>query len=107
MSFHYNQPVRSKNDHQVVKRMGRLRAEDGKKNLVGARVRALREKAGLSQEGLMAQLQLLGMDSERGVIKRIENGDRAVSDLELRLLAKFFQVSYEYLIDGTEKDPPG
>lgn len=82
--------------------MGHLRAEDGKKNLAGPRVRALREAAGLSQEGLMAQLQLLGMDAERGVIKRIENGDRAVSDLELRAIAQVFHVTYEYLIGGTE-----
>lgn len=81
--------------------MGHLRAKDGKRNLSGPRVRALRERAGLSQEELMARLQLMGMDSERGVIKRIENGDRAVSDLELQLLARYFQVSYEYLIDGT------
>lgn len=81
--------------------MGHLRAKDGTRNLCGPRIRALREQAGLSQEELMARLQLMGMDSERGVIKRIENGDRAVSDLELQLLARFFQVSYEYLIDGT------
>lgn len=82
--------------------MGHLRTRDGKKNLSGPRLRALREKAGLSQEELTAQLQLLGMDSERGVIKRIENGDRTVSDLELQLLATYFHVSYQYLIDGTE-----
>ena len=86
--------------------MARLRTKDGKKNLVGARVRALREDAHLSQEGLMAQLQLLGMDSERGVIKRIENGNRTVSDMELQLIAQFFLVSYDYLIDGIKKDPP-
>ncbi|MBP3521833.1 MAG: helix-turn-helix transcriptional regulator [Oscillospiraceae bacterium] len=84
--------------------MGRLRAKDGKKNLVGPRVRALREREHLSQEALMAQLQLLGMDEERGVIKRIENGDRAVSDLEIQLFSQFFHVTYEYLIDGTEQD---
>lgn len=82
--------------------MEHLRAKDGSKNLVGPRVRALRKEAKLSQEGLMAQLQLLGMDSDRGVIKRIENGDRAVSDLEVQLLAQFFNVSYQYLLDGTE-----
>ena len=86
--------------------MAHLRTKEGKKNLVGARVRALRERDHLSQEGLMAQLQLLGMDAERGVIKRIENGDRAVSDMELQLIARFFHVSYEYLIDGTETDSP-
>lgn len=82
--------------------MAHLRAKDGKKNLVGSRVRLLRENAGLSQEKLMAQLQLLGMDAERGVIKRIENGDRAVNDLELQLLAQYFNVTYQYLIDGIE-----
>lgn len=82
--------------------MNHLRAEDGSKNLVGPRIRALRQKMGLSQEKLMAQLQLLGLDAERGVIKRIENGTRAVSDLELRLFAHYFKVSYQYLIDGTE-----
>ena len=82
--------------------MGHLRAKDGSKNLAGPRVRALREKAGLSQEKLMAQLQLLGMDAERGVIKRIENGTRAISDLEIHLLAQYFHVSYQYLIDGEE-----
>ena len=85
--------------------MAHLRAKDGKKNLVGPRVKLLREREKLSQEGLMAQLQLLGMDSERGVIKRIENGDRAVSDLEIKLLAQFFHVTYQYLLDGTEEDP--
>lgn len=83
--------------------MGHLRAENGSKNLVGPRVRQLRKEAKLSQEQLMAQLQLLGMDSERGVVKRIENGDRAVNDLELRILSQFFRVSYSYLIDGVEE----
>ena len=81
--------------------MNHLRTENGSKNLIGPQVRSLRKKQGLSQEKLMAQLQLLGMDAERGVIKRIENGTRMVSDLELRLLARYFDVSYEYLIDGT------
>lgn len=80
--------------------MAHLRTADGKKNGIGDRVRALREELGLSQEQLMAQLQLLGMDAERGVVKRIENGDRAVSELELRLLARFFKVSYQFLLDG-------
>ncbi len=47
----------------------------------------------------MGKLQLLGFDSERGVIKRIENGDRFVSDIELKALASFFHVSYTYLLD--------
>lgn len=82
--------------------MAHLRTPDGKKNAVGPQVRALREKAGLSQEQLMAQLQLMGFDAERGVIKRIEGGQRTVSDLEIRLLARYFKVTYGYLLDGNE-----
>ena len=83
--------------------MSRLLAPDGKKNMVGEQVRRLRYGMNLSQEKLMAQLQLKGMDSERGVIKRIENGTRFVTDVELCLLADFFEVSMEYLLFGEEK----
>lgn len=77
-------------------------APDGTKNLIGPRIKQLRKNNGLSQEQLMEQLQLLDFDHERGVIKRIENGTRFVSDIELQLLAKFFNVSYDFLIDGVE-----
>ena len=83
--------------------MSRLLAPDGKKNMVGEQVRRLRYGMNLSQEKLMAQLQLKGMDRERGVIKRIENGTRFVTDVELCLLADFFDVSVEYLLFGEEK----
>ena len=80
--------------------MPRLLAPDGTKNIIGNKIYELRTENKLSQEKLMAQLQLLGFDSERGVIKRIENGTRFVSDVELKLLSKFFNVSYDYLLDG-------
>jgi len=32
--------------------------------------------------------------------KRIENGTRFVSDIEVPAFSKLFNVSYEYLIDG-------
>ena len=84
--------------HCEVRRLARLYAPDGKKNLIGPRVRELRRAKGLSQEQMAAQLQLLGMDSERGVVKRIENGSRFVTDLELCLLAEYFQVSVAELL---------
>ena len=75
-------------------------SEDGTKNVIGERIRELRIKNKMSQEELMGKLQLMGFDSERGVIKRIESGSRFVSDIELQALAKLFGVTYEYLIDG-------
>lgn len=79
--------------------MARLLADDGTKNILGKRIRQLRKNNNLSQEQIVSKLQLLGFDSERGVIKRIENGTRFVSDIEVKLLANFFGVSYEYLLD--------
>lgn len=79
--------------------MPRLLAYNGTKNIIGKKVREFRKAKGLSQEKMMAQLQLLGFDSERGVIKRIENGTRFVSDIELKLLSEFFGVSYRRLLD--------
>ena len=83
--------------------MPRLLAPDGSKNIIGSRIRLLRKQSKLSQEKLMEDLQLQGFDSERGVIKRIENGDRFVSDIELKMLANYFHVTYEYLLDGIEE----
>ena len=56
----------------------------------------------LSQNELSYKLQLLGYNGERGLIKRIELGTRYVSDIEIKILADFFNVSYEYLIDGDD-----
>ena len=94
----YNQAKGHKLTNCEVRTLARLYAPDGKKNLIGPRVRELRRARGLSQEQLMAQLQILGMDSERGVVKRIENGTRFVSDVELCLLADYFQVSVSALL---------
>ena len=44
----------------------------------------------------------MGLDVDRNVITRIETNQRYVSDIELKTIAKFFGVSYEYLLD--EKD---
>ena len=81
--------------------MPKPRTETGEKNLVGPRLKALRKRDGLSQRDLAQRLQLMGMDMDKNVITRIETNKRYVTDLELRAIAALFQVSYEYLIDGT------
>lgn len=86
--------------------MPKPRTETGEKNLVGQRLKALRERDGISQRDLAYRLQLIGVDMDKNVITRIETNKRYVTDLELQAIAKIFNVTYEYLIDGTEKDPP-
>lgn len=82
--------------------MPKPRTETGEKNLVGPRLRGLRERDGMSQRDLARRLQLVGMDMDKNVITRIETNKRYVTDLELRAIATIFNVSYQYLIDGTQ-----
>ena len=48
------------------------------------------------------KLQLAGYDIDKNVITRIETNKRYVTDIELKAIASVFNVSYAYLIDGTE-----
>lgn len=80
--------------------MPKPRGENGQKNLIGSRLKELREKNRLSQRDLANTLQTIGMDMDKNVITRIETNKRYVTDIEIKALAEIFQVSYEYLIDG-------
>ena len=71
---------------------------EGKKNIIGDRVKALRKEKGLSQKALATQLQLNGFDFNDLTILRIEAGDRFVADYELMALADYFKVSSDYLL---------
>lgn len=59
-----------------------------KQNVVGPQVRRLRMAAGLSQEALVAKLQVAGWDLSRAGLSKIEAGLRRVNDAEAWMLAK-------------------
>ncbi len=83
--------------------MPKPRTETGGKNLIGERLKLLRERDKLSQRDLAHRFQLIGLDMDKNVITRIETDKRYVTDLELQAIAKIFHVSYGYLIDGIEE----
>jgi len=83
--------------------MPKPRNETGEKNLISLRLKELRNNAKLSQRSLAQRLQLIGMDMDKNVITRIETNKRFVTDIELRAIAKIFNVTYDYLIDGILK----
>ncbi len=81
--------------------MFKLKAENGSNNYCGknlARIR-LAQHPPLSQRGLAKKLQLMGYDVDYYFIRRVETGERFVTDIELKMLAKALNVSYEELID--------
>ena len=74
---------------------------DGKMNLVGGRIRSLREERKLTQSELAARLQLMNVIVEQKAISRIELGTRLVADYELLAFSRIFNVSLEWLLTGT------
>ncbi len=86
--------------------MPKPRAKNGKKNLIGPRLKELRKEHRLSQRDLARQLQLAGFDMDKNVITRIETDKRYVTDIELKALTELFHVSYGFLIDGRENKRP-
>ena len=79
-----------------------VRTDANGKNIIGLRLKLLRENAKLSQRGLAEKLQLAGIDMDKNVITRIETNKRYVTDFEIQALKEIFNVSYDYLIDGKE-----
>lgn len=70
---------------------------EGKKNISGKRIRECRRKAGMTQEELVARLQVNGVIIERNCISRMESGARFIADYELLVLSGIFGVSMDYL----------
>ena len=66
-------------------------------NIIGERVKAARIRKKLSQQQLSNQLELMAVYVCRGSISRIENGERAVTDIEIDALSKVLDVSLNYL----------
>ncbi len=74
------------------------------KNIIGPRVRLLRQSQGLTQKGLAEKLQLEGYDLTDLTILRIENGTRFVADYEVKALARVLGVSCGELLGETAGD---
>ena len=62
------------------------------RNEIGPTLSQLREKLGLTQEDLAGRAAAIGWSISRDVVKRIERGEREVTDIELKLLAKALRI---------------
>lgn len=71
-------------------------------NIIGSRIKEARINAGLTQKQLSERLELLAVYTCRGSVSRIENGQRAVTDIEIDAISKVLNVSLDYLF-GREK----
>lgn len=69
------------------------------RNLVGGTVTKLRQARQLTRDALAARAQVTGWDISAYVIRRIEHGEREVTDIELRKLAKSLGVPVITLLE--------
>ena len=79
--------------------MPKPKTETSEKNLISKKLKILRAQYGYSQRKLASKLQLNGLDMDKNVITRIETNKRYVTDIEIKVISKIFNVSYEYLLD--------
>ena len=81
--------------------MYKNRAENGSNNIIGRRVKEIREAMSpkVSQRKLAELLQIVGLDVDKNAIQRIESGQRFVTDIEVKAIAKVLGVEYWQLLD--------
>ena len=72
--------------------------KDGLNNICGKNIAILRKNMQISQRILADMLQLSGLDIDKNAVQRIECGKRFVTDIELVILAKVFNISVDELL---------
>lgn len=66
---------------------------------IGQNIRALREKAGLTQEEMSVKLQVEGLDITRSALAKIEVGQRHLYPDEIVLIRNILGVSYDEIFN--------
>lgn len=78
--------------------MFKIKAADGTNNLCGRRIAEIRKEKKLSQRKLAIKMQLLGFDVDHYFIRRVENGERFVTDIDLVIFSRALGVSITELL---------
>ena len=81
--------------------MYKNKSDSGRNNICGKRIRQFREQLTpkTSQRAFADLLQMAELDLDKNAVQRIESGQRFVTDIELRHIAKVLNVSYQQLLD--------
>lgn len=80
------------------------RKYNNKLNVIGSVIRFYREKNNLSLTELSAQLQLYGLNIPKNSLQRLEMGNRIITDYELAVFSKVFNVSTDTLLNEFLKE---
>ncbi|MBQ9429014.1 MAG: helix-turn-helix transcriptional regulator [Clostridia bacterium] len=81
--------------------MFKIKASDGKNNICGARLAEIRKAQNLSQRALAKKMQLLGYDVDHYFIRRVENGERFVTDIDLQIFCAALDIGLSDIFSPT------
>ena len=84
--------------------MFKVKAPDGSNNLCGKRIAELRIERKLSQRKLAGKMQLLGYDADHYFIRRVENGERFVTDIDLVIFCRALDVDITDILSLEETE---
>ena len=88
----------------VINRMLMPKVREKRKNMVGLKLKELRELKGWSQRDLAKEFQLIGCDIDQNVITRTERGERKVSDKEILAITIVFGITTAELFENVNLD---
>ena len=82
--------------------MYKNKTRDNRNNICGSKIKEIRKKLPekTSQRKLADMLQMAGLDIDKNAVQRMESGERFVTDIELKSIAKVLDVSYQELLDS-------
>ena len=75
----------------------------GDRNIIGAKVEAIRKEKGLKQKDLLAKLEIRGIELDASGLSKLEGQIRCVTDKELLALAQELDVSVDWLLENDKK----
>ncbi len=84
--------------------MFKIKAADGTNNLTGKEIARIRKSKKLSQRKLAEKMQLLGFDVDHYFIRRVENGERFVTDIDLVIFSRALEVSTEEILSVAQQN---
>ena len=79
--------------------MFKIKAPDGTNNLCGKRLSEIRKSKGISQRELAKRMQLMGYDGDHYFIRRVENGERFVTDIDLKIFCETLDIRLSDIFD--------
>lgn len=84
--------------------MQKKKEKETRKNIIGLRLKELREIRGWSQRDLAKEFQLIGCDIDQNVITRTERGERKVSDKEILAITIVFGITTTELFENIDRN---